>query len=374
MMRYWSVILLVWIGQLCAQSTFSILPPVGSTNHVSALKSALIGSEGFYAIGDRFDSCGIDGGIRQCGFLATFDYDGELLRLTRLVDEADSRRIYIYNNKFVSGKNDVLYVAGVKARPEPPGYAQSFLMKINQATGQIIKSKLILNPFDTLNPTVPRDILYDNDNRITVLNYGTGLNYNQPYIVELDTNLNITKKMTPKNDAISWSPLNIEQNENGSYELIGPMRSYDTLGNPLKSDIFYAKIDTMSNIVAFNTIDDGAFYSNLGFANRYIKNGENWILAVNKAVFFGSPNWFTQTAHIMCMAPQFDDVIWETRFRDLPLDPYNNVVVYSLTQDSTSGFLGAGYWQNEQSDCMVQYSKWPTMETACGCESLFHLM
>ena len=329
-----------WIGQLTAQSTFSILPPVGSSNHVSALKSALIGSEGFYAIGDRFDSCGVDGSIRQCGFLATFDYDGELLRLTRLVDEADSRRIYIYNNKFVSGKNDILYVAGVKARPEPPGYAQSFLMKINQATGQIIKSKLILNPFDTLNPTVPRDILYDNDNRITVLNYGTGLNYNQPYIVELDTNLNITKKITPKNDAISWSPFNIEPNENGSYELIGPMRFYDTLGNPLASDIFYAEVDTLSNILEFNIINDGSFYANVGYANRYIRNGDNWVIAANEAVFFGSPSFFTEIPYIICMSAQFDSIIWKTRFKDLPVEPNNATWVFALTKDSTSGFLG----------------------------------
>ena len=290
MMRYWSVILLVWIGQLCAQSTYSFLPDIGSEDGRSAFYTVLPDSNEFFILGEYFDSSLVGHQLGVNPFLASFDYDGMLKHINTIVDSAYFSPVGFTNAVFVPSKDGNLYAIASRFSEAPPSIRYVSLLKLNRYNGKVLKSTVFVNPQDSTANLSKGSIWYNNDNTIILGNSFIDTTLSQVDIIELDTNFNVLNRIITGRDDKAELGIYCGKNNRGNYEVIGTTSTYTPQIEFIKAGLLYIEVQPDKEMLQYNYTDDGNNYYFI--LNRdVIKTSDGiWVLAPQAVRFFPPGN------------------------------------------------------------------------------------
>ena len=276
MIRYWSVILLVWIGQLCAQSPFQLLPEIG-LDMQSRSTIVIADTNKFYVVGDHIDTSIVDFEPGIWPHQMRVDYDGNILAFQKLID---STYFEPYSEagrpiKFGTRGNYYCY-ALIKTGTQ---YLTPYLLDIDFKTATIRRSEIIHHPIGDQNAYNSFTLGVWNEENVLLANSYQYEDSSFVEVIELDTTFKIKRR-------IQWSfferhnaPFWINKYP-GGYEMTGDSPLLEN-GAPVgSSSPFYLRTDTIGNILKFNLLNTE---ENLGswLADNYLIDREangDWIM------------------------------------------------------------------------------------------------
>ena len=343
MIRYWSVILLVWIGQLCAQSPFQLLPEIGLDNQ-SRAEIVVAHTNHFTVIGDHIDTSvvGFEPGIWPHQMM--FDYNGNMLTFQKLIDSTYFKPFIGTGYPIKLEAPDCYYYYAHIDTGGP--YYLPYILKIDFATGLIKKSLILDHPKGPEERYNTRTMGVANEQNILLANYYRYNDTSYVDIVELDTSLNIIRRPQIIFYDLHNAPFWITKNYEGHYEIIGDSWPLDD-GIPIGiSRPFYLRTDTTGVILKFKVLDTE---ENLGswIADSYMIHRESngdWIMAQMDYVTIDTCfNCYNNIPYVIRVSPQFDSILWKTRFQTVPYAPRPFSISASLTKSNdNSGYVVSG--------------------------------
>lgn len=320
------------------QSFFNIIPEIESIEGQGSCRVLMLGDTSFLVFGHRFDTS--YGGSNAKPWFALVTYKGQIQYQYGLKDESYENS---FNPSFISldwSKRELGY-----------GYSGRFLddklvpyiFKFKLQTGEIIKSKLIENSAFPGQSLSPAQMIFIKDT-FSLLGYNTEMDSTRLFITEADTSFNIFRELRIKAASRKQFPKYFKKEEDGTYTLIlDSFRPNEDDWNDYNTS--YMRIASNGDLISFKWAPTNLPMSNLLLqAKNVIRNQKGeWVILSHHLDYFPDSclNCAIQMPYIFSITADFDSLLWETRFFDIPylIGPYYHV--YALTEVA-DGYIGAG--------------------------------
>lgn len=333
---FWHVILVAH-----GQSFFNIIPELESIKGLGSCRVLYTLDSSFLAFGHRYDTS--YGGSDAKPWFGQFFYSGEVNQLFSLKDETYESPFNSSRLSFVRKNNKEWY--GYSGR-FINGKSTPYIYNLNIESGDILYSKLIPNIDYPTGKMAPARIFYDTDT-ISLLSYHQDSDSTRLYITELDTLFNVIREFRVESTAHKQFPKYFHRRNDGTYYFIldSTRPAMDNLNEYNSS---YLNTTQDGKVIDFKWSPSTIPINNgLGQAKNVIRNeNEDWIILGHHMISHPDSCLFCtiQIPYIIAVSADFDSLLWETRFYDIPYfaAPYFNV--FALTQVS-DGYIGAGELQ-----------------------------
>ncbi|MEO5906244.1 MAG: hypothetical protein ABIQ11_05930, partial [Saprospiraceae bacterium] len=329
-----------------AQTLFSILPDVGGIGGQAMCFIAAPDTHLIRIIGHRYDT--VLPGPNTKPWLGHFNYKGELIKVIPLIDSQYTSAFNVFNNPLANKKDDVYYYY---ARRDTGGvFIIPNLIELNLNTGEIYQSKLIINEQFPEFPLAGVFVDYDkSNNTIVLLNSLYKEDSVKTNIVLLDTLFNIEKiievQSVSKIVYAHWCKLN----NDGTITILG-MGLANKNGDKYY-DFYLQKVDSLGFNTEFKW-SPTALPLTLAIADtrtiREDPNG-NWIIS---GLYYDKrpcPNCYQHIPYIFSATQDFDSLIWQTRFYDLPNQNQTQYHLHSMTKVDDGFVVAADHLASDES-------------------------
>lgn len=337
---------LLFTGSIHGQIFFDILPDVGGINGQAMSFIAIPDSNSLKIIGHRYDT--ILPGANTKPWLGEFDYNGELIKVLPLIDSNYTTPFNVFNNPLAHKSGSIYYYY---ARRDTGGvYIIPDLIELNITSGEIYRSKLItIEQYPNL-PLIGTFVNFDKlSKKIILLN---SLYKNDSVITNitlLDTLLNLHRAIRIQSmtrEAYGhWCKLN---NDN-TISIIG-----FALKNQTGDDYFnfyLQKVDSTGNNIEFRWAPTEVPLF-LGIANTrtIIQDiSQNWIISGLYAQEGSCQNCYQHIPYIFSASLNFDTLLWQTRFYDLPDQNQTKYHLHSMSQVADGYVVAADHLASDES-------------------------
>ncbi|MEP6793766.1 MAG: T9SS type A sorting domain-containing protein [Saprospiraceae bacterium] len=314
---------------LHGQSFFNIQPDVGGNDIQGVCRSIILNDSTFHIIGHRFDTTGPGSNIKP--WLGEFNYDGDLVFLSPLIDTAYEKPFSPDQILYAQKEKNIYYIYARRVFGDP--YYTPYIFELNIQTGEIIKSKLLPNSLYPMELNGQQSISFQNDT-ITLCTYVDLGDSIKIYISNFDTLINELNLIEVKSKIRIQFPKYLGKTINNGYEMVAIQEFH--AGMPDFNYWFvYYKIDSLGNVTKYKIAPTTIPISNnLALSNCVLRNNRgDWIIEGDNTVFYPDVCMFcaVDRPYIFSVSADFDSLLWETRFFDVPplLEPYYDV--YSMT-------------------------------------------
>ncbi|MGB4849387.1 MAG: T9SS type A sorting domain-containing protein [Saprospiraceae bacterium] len=340
-------LLLIFVINMFAlhgQIPFSILPDVGGINRQAMGFIAIPDSADITIIGHRYDT--ILPGPNTKPYLAHFTYDGHIKSVFPIIDSLYAPPFNVSNNP-MARKNDSIYY--YLARRDIGGqYFTSYLIKLNINSGKVARSTLITND-QYPNISFPGNFVsIIGDTSVLLLNILQNDDAYNTYITILDTLLNIRKSIKINDIEKITLAQKCKMDPDGLFTVVGDCQ---ISSGPLKGyfDLYLDKVDSTGKVLS-HTLAPTTFPFTLGIADtRTILQDEkgNWIIG---GLYFDDlsntcSDCYQLIPYIFSATQNFDTLLWQTRFFDVPNTTTPQYFLRSMTQVE-DGFIATADYES----------------------------
>jgi hypothetical protein len=323
------------------QSFFNIIPELESIEGQGSCRILFPDFTDFLVFGHKYDTS--YAGSNTKPWFARITYDGEIQEQYPLKDESydapfntsflsfaeiDSDFWYGYLGRFVNGKS-VPYV-----------------YKFSIQSGEIVSSKLLPNLEFPSSAIIPVRIIFENS-KLILLSYLSESDSTKIFITEVDTSYNLLSEVKIVPTTRKQIPKFIGVQNDGSYFLV--LDSYrNEQDNKNQYNTSLMLVSSIGLVDLFRWAPTSLPLSNLLVqAKNVIQNSNgDWVVVGHHLKYYPDScfNCAVQIPYIFSATPDFDSLLWETRFFDIPfiIGPYYDV--FSVTQVA-DGYIGAGELQ-----------------------------
>ncbi len=339
--------LLLFISKvgLHGQSFFNILPDVGGIDGQAMCFIVVPDTNSIKIIGHRYDT--ILPGPNTKPWLGHFNYDGELFEIIPLIDSHYVSPFNVFNIPLAGKINDIYYY--YTRRDVGGQYFTSNLIELDVANGEIYKSKLITNDDfpDLAYPGIFID--YNKPNHtILLLNSLYKDDSVKTYITILDTLFKIEKIIEIKESHRANYAHYGKMNTDGTFTVLG-FALIEHVGQPDYYN-FYLNIIDSSGFILDHKLAPTIVPLTLGLAHtRTIvqDNFGNWIIS---GLHYedrsdSCMDCYQLIPYIFSATQDFDSLLWQTRFFDVPDMNFPQYVIHSMAQ-LQDGYVVAGDYQS----------------------------
>lgn len=320
------------------QSFFNIIPELESIEGQGSCRVVSPDFTGFFTYGIKYDTS--YGGSSTKPWISWFAYDGQMETHCNLIDTTFEDSFNASFFSFSKGINDVWY--GYSGR-NLSGTLVPYIFQFNSHSGEIFNSMIVPNENYLTESRTPVKIINSN-NTISLLSYLIKDDSTRIFITVLDTSFNLLRELKIQSTSRRQFPKNIIQRGDGSYLLV--LDSYRNKSDEFNDYITsYMEINAEGTLEAFKWSPTHIPLSNLLLQAKNVISNERkeWIITSHHLVYYPDSclNCAVQIPYIFSVSENFDSLLWETRFFDIPyiVGPYYHV--YSLTQVK-DGYIGAG--------------------------------
>ncbi|HZV71115.1 MAG TPA: T9SS type A sorting domain-containing protein [Saprospiraceae bacterium] len=328
---------------LHGQSFFNIQPDVGGNDMQGVCRAIILKDSTFHILGHRYDTAGAGSNVKP--WLGEFNYDGDLTSLFPLVDSLYDTPFYPGKILYAQKTDNIYYVYSVRLVESP--YYTPYLFELNISTGQVLKSKLLSNSDypDFIN--APASILFDND-IITLCNYIKLEDSIKMFITNLDTLFNELSLIEVKSNIKVQFPKYLRKTIKNGFEIVA-IQEFNPGTEDFNYSFVYFEIDSSGIVLNYKIAPTSVSISNnLYVSNCVLVNSQgDWVLYGDHSTFYPDTCMFCSIdrPYLFSVSTDFNSLLWETRFFDVPdlIEPYYDV--YSITAVD-DGFIATASFRN----------------------------
>ena len=331
------LVIVFQVRETCGQSFFDIIPNLQSVEMQGGCRVLYALDSNFVVFGHRYDTS--YAGSNAKPWMGTFDYDGQMTALHSLRDTT-------YETPF-----NISFLQFAQKSPEKwLGYSARFinsistpyLYELDMRSGKITSAVLLPNKSLPGEIFGPCNIYYSN-NRISLLSYNQDPDSVRLFITELDTNFNFLREFRVQPGARKQFPKFFERQPDGTYIMIADSRR--TINDNYNLfDAMLMHIDSNGYNITSRWSPSLVPVSNTLTAAKCILRGRdgNWVLLGHHILYPDScPNCQIITPFKYSVSPNFDTLLWQINFRDIPIE--TEVLYHELGLTEVSdGFVGCG--------------------------------
>jgi len=320
------------------QSFFNINPELESIGGQGRCSVIFPIDSSFLVFGHRYDTS--FGGSSSKPWYAKINYDGMMERQFSLRDVAYEDTFNALRLSFAKKDDSIWY--GYSGRFINSN-STPYIYKLNIQTGEIISSQVIPNLHFPTDKMAPDKIFYINDT-ISLLSYHQDSDSTRLYITELDTLFNVIREFRVKSTSEKQFPKYFSRNPDGTYLLVLDSK-LSQIDNYSTYNTSYMSLDKNGILVSFKWSPTTFPLSNgLVQAKNVIQDDQgNWIILASNYIKSPDSCYLCSIEHpyIFSVSSNFETLLWETRFIDIPprIGPYYDI--FSITQVE-DGYIGSG--------------------------------
>jgi hypothetical protein len=330
-MKYFFVICFVFAGYqsvVHGQPFYNTLPDVGGLDMQGGCREIILYDSILFIIGHRYDTS--YGGSDAKPWISKINNSGEPTEVFSLKDDNYSTPFNYRSMKYIHKADNIYF--GYSGRFINSN-STPYLFEFNIETGHIIKSILIPNNEYPDDKIAPSELFFDGDT-ISLLSYYQTFDSVRAYITELDTFFNVLREIKLESTFPKQFPKYFSKEMGGNYTIVGSALVDNTPFEEIYN-FYYVKLDKKGAVIKSYLSPTTIPISNLISQSKTVHralNG-NWIIAGHFNIYYPDSclQCIVSIPYMFSVSSEFDSLLWERRFMDIPpvIGPYYNV--YALT-------------------------------------------
>ncbi len=327
-----------------SQTFFNVLPDVGGVDMNGVCRISTFLEDSFHVIGHRYDTIGEGSNVKPWGGM--FNYSGELSNVYPIIDNEYSEP-FDADILFKAEKNDSISFILARRNIQGP-YFTPYLFELNVHTGVVLNSVLLPIPefSDKKSGIAGIEI---GKNIISILTFVDVNDSKLLYVSQLDFDLNLIETFQIKQSNVNLYPLYFNVVDNIFFECIGNVLVTDSSSGKQFNDTYIVKFNKQTNEVLAKRIPSEYYYSFSTAASftTYKTTNNDWIIGLDRVVDKSDScqNCFVSIPYIVALSENFDSILWETRFYDIPFHYSKVHFLHSITAVE-DGYIVSGNFES----------------------------